>query len=101
MKYGLTAAELNFLEARVVVPLKSLGAKVFLFGSRANGTFSKFSDIDLLFTATAHGKVAPHEIQMILANIDESDFPYKIDLVDEAELASSYKAHVNREKIEL
>ena len=35
-----------------LLPLKSKGALIYLFGSRAKGDYRKFSDIDLLVDST-------------------------------------------------
>lgn len=36
-----------------------------------------------------------------LTHLEDSNFAYKVDLVRDSELASSYREQVNREKIEL
>lgn len=101
MKFGLTDSEFNFLETTLIAPLKSFGAKVFLFGSRARGTHSKFSDLDLLYCEDENRPITPHEIHEILSQMEESDFPYHVDLVNLKELASSYKDNVLRDRVEL
>ncbi len=101
MKYGLTETELKFILDQVVKPLKATGSKVYLFGSRANGKYKKFSDVDLLYVFEANQPVSLSLISQITVKIDESEFPYKVDLVSNRELADSYRASVNSEKIEL
>lgn len=99
MKYGLTASEYQFLSDTVINPLKTLGARVYLFGSRASGKFKKFSDIDLLYIASPDRSILPHEIYEIISAIEVSNFAYKVDLVAENELAKSYSADIEKEKI--
>jgi predicted nucleotidyltransferase len=101
MKYGLTKSEFTFLLNALVLPLKALHARVFLFGSRATGKYQKFSDIDLLFVENPENKIQPSELYLILSKIEESAFPFKVDLVNYSELASSYKTTVDQQKIEL
>lgn len=101
MKFGLTDSEFTFLETSLVAPLKSFGAKVFLFGSRARGTHAKFSDLDLLYCEDEDRPIKPYEIHQILSQIEESDFPYHVDLVNMKELASSYRESVLRDRVEL
>ena len=47
--YGLSQEDWQFIKDELIDPLKQKGAKVWLFGSRATGKHSKFSDIDLLY----------------------------------------------------
>ncbi len=101
MNHGLSEDEFNFLMNEVVQPLKKLNAKVFLFGSRASGQFKKFSDVDVTYIQSEKQRIPSHEIFRIITNVEDSRFSYKIDLVNYDELASSYKANVDREKIEL
>lgn len=99
MKYGLTDSEFNFLTEQLIGPLKNYGAKVFIFGSRATGRYKKFSDIDLLYTSSPN--LSNDKIYVLLAKMEESSFPYKIDLVCDDNLAQSYRESVNADKIEL
>jgi predicted nucleotidyltransferase len=101
MKYGLTDSEFKFLNETVIQPLKNHQAKVFIFGSRANGKFKKFSDIDLLYIENTTHQVPLSTITKINMTLDESDFPYKVDLVNYAELAASYRSNVDKDKIEI
>jgi predicted nucleotidyltransferase len=100
MRFGLSDSEYLFLFENLVAPLKAKEARVFLFGSRATGKFKKFSDIDLLFQESSK-PIRNAEIYLLLSSIEESAFPYKIDLVRSTELAQSYRASVERDKIEL
>lgn len=100
MTYGLTEAEFTFLQERLIQPLKKHGAQVYLFGSRATGKHKKFSDIDILFKESTHS-IANSEIYRLLSEIEDSNFPYKIDLVAEKDLAQSYRTNIDREKIAL
>ncbi len=101
MIYGLTDVEFKFLQEKLIQPLKDKKAQVFLFGSRATGKHQKYSDIDLLFVPAVDGAIPSHFIHSLLSEIEDSHFSYKIDLVDQNELASSYRANVEKEKIQL
>ncbi len=101
MIQGLTDAEFKFLQKKLIQPLKEKKALVFLFGSRATGKYQRFSDIDLLFVPAIDGSTPMHFIHSLLSEIEDSHFPYKVDLVNQNELASSYRASVAKEKIQL
>lgn len=62
--------------------------KVYAFGSRAQHTAQRFSDLDLLICDT----VALDTIKRIaLQNaFSESDLPWKVDLVMQSELSSEF-----------
>lgn len=100
MKFGLTETEFLFLNEKLIIPLKQHGGQVFIFGSRATGKFKKFSDIDLLYKESA-SPIPNSLIYKLLSFMEESSFPYKIDLVNDKELAKSYRENVERDKIEV
>lgn len=101
MKFGLTEAELHWFMSTVVNPLKEQKAKVYIFGSRANDKYKKFSDVDVLYVEDANQPINSKIILNITTAAQDSRFPYKLDLVKYDELAASYKAGIDAEKIEL
>jgi predicted nucleotidyltransferase len=101
MKFGLTKEEYDFLIENLVLPLKTRGARVYIFGSRATGRHRAFSDIDVLYSAPPESPLKNADVYKILASLEESTFPYKIDLVNEADLATSYRDAILKSRIEL
>jgi predicted nucleotidyltransferase len=101
MKFGLTDHEFESLMTLLVEPLKKLGTQVFIFGSRATGSHQKYSDIDLLYKVLKNRTLPKSEIYKLISNIEESSFPYKIDLVDENDLADSYRSNIEFQMIEI
>ncbi len=99
MSYGLISEEYNFLLNLLINPLKQFGAQLFIFGSRATGKYQKFSDIDILYIPNIKSPITGHFIFNLISEMEESRFPYKVDLVNYNELASSYKVQVDKEKI--
>lgn len=57
--------------------------KVYLFGSRAKGTYTRGSDIDLLLVAP---QMSFSEYLRLYSNLEELDIPYQIDLIKDKEL---------------
>jgi len=53
--------------------------KIYLFGSRAKGTASAYSDYDIAIESHTSLK---KKITQIKSRIEESSIPYKIDLVE-------------------
>ena len=52
---------------------------VFLFGSRARKNASRFSDIDIGLVSNVD---ISREITLLKETIEESNIPYKVDIVD-------------------
>lgn len=101
MKFGLSDKQLKILENIVVSPLKNWEVKVWIFGSRARGDFKEFSDIDLLYELPKDIELPDSFIFKIISEIEDSDLIYKIDLVNIADLAESYKSSVLKDRIAL
>jgi predicted nucleotidyltransferase len=100
MNFGLSPSEFESLKRLAIDPLKTCGARIFIFGSRSTGKHDKYSDIDNLVELPqsngAHGILTQAR-----ESIEGSNFPIKVDLVDAAELAKSYQANVMSERIEV
>lgn len=63
--------------------------KVFIFGSRALGINRKFSDIDLGIISKTE---LPTNLKFNLEEaFDDSDLPYKVDIVDFSKVAENFK----------
>ena len=58
---------------------KGKKVEVYLFGSRAKGIHSEFSDFDLAFLSEED---ISKELTLLKEILEESNFPYKVDLVD-------------------
>jgi len=78
---------LNNLELETVEDLrkflkdffKNEKVKVYLFGSRARGDNTPFSDVDIGFLAS---RDISDKLTILKEILEESNFPYKVDLVD-------------------
>lgn len=94
----LTEEERQFLTRTVAEPLAEAGYRVWCFGSRARGEGARYADVDLLVEGPDKPRALISEINERLV---ESNFPYKVDLVLEADLAESYRASVLAERVPL
>lgn len=100
MKFGLTDNQYEQLLQLVIKPLKDAGSTVYIFGSRARGKHHPFSDVDILFTKPKDINI-DRKIFAIKEQIEESDFPVKVDIVDFENLAKSYVDGVLKDRIEV
>lgn len=77
------------------LPLKS---KVWVFGSRSKGKIKPFSDLDLAIDCLE--KPLSIEIMADLREaFDESDLPYKVDIVDINATTSEFLEMINTDKV--
>lgn len=94
MKFGLTQQQYEFISEYVVGPFSSLGIDVYVFSSRAKGTYSKFSDLDLLLSHSSKSNEKRSLKSQIEERLIDSNFPYKVDIIFEEDLADSYRDDV-------
>jgi len=101
MKFGLSDSEFELLSKIVIKPLKDAGCVVWIFGSRAMGTYQPFSDIDILYKAPQDEASLRELISRIRENSEESRLAFKVDLVRDDDLAKSYLPSVLKNRIEV
>ena len=71
-------------------------AEVFLFGSRANGTAKKYSDVDLLIKAKT--EFSSFEKSQIRSLFEESNSALFYDIVFDEDLFEPYRKEVELQK---
>jgi predicted nucleotidyltransferase len=76
----------------LVAALPSENRRIFVFGSRARGTQKRAADLDL---AIDLGRPMSREEQSQLADqFEESDLPYRVDIIDLHTVSARFKAIV-------
>jgi predicted nucleotidyltransferase len=70
---------------------------VYLFGSRANGTMTRYSDIDVAVLSRQSLPVGL--LSTIREQLEDSQIVYKVDLVDLNEVSTEFKEKVINEGI--
>jgi predicted nucleotidyltransferase len=101
MKFGLSDEHFQILNQIVISPLKSHGASVWIFGSRARGDHKPFSDVDIMFERKDSTQFPKGFISHIIEEIEESRLYFKVDLVDADELAESYRSGALADRVVL
>lgn len=96
--FGLTPPQFAILQTLLIEPLKSKGANVWIFGSRARGDHHPTSDVDILFEFTADQTPPSGFLFSIKSDLEESRFPFTFDLVNIKDLADSYRNGVLQER---
>ena len=70
---------------------------VWVFGSRATGTAKKFSDLDLAIIGDQ--PLSLHTQATLSDDFDDSNLPFKVDIVDWATTSDTFKAIILKNKI--
>lgn len=96
MIFGLSDSHWKIIMDLAIKPLQHLDCEVYIFGSRARGDNHKFSDLDVLYKSSA--TIPLSKIAMIKSDLEDSDLPIKIDLVDENDLAASYRESIEKDR---
>jgi len=72
-------------------------AKIYLFGSRARGTHSDRSDIDIALDESK--VIRPGRLGEAVSMFAESNIPYKIDVVDLHSVSDDMRYFIKKEGI--
>lgn len=73
--------------------------QVLAFGSRVSGTAKPFSDLDLVIMG--EDPVAPRALAALNEAFDESDLPFKVDVVEWAGTSEPFRAVILRTAVPL
>lgn len=63
--------------------------RAFIFGSHASGKNRKFSDLDLGIMGPK--SLSPKEYLSIKDDLEESDLPYRVDLIDFTKVSDKFR----------
>lgn len=86
---------LNKVRKIVLDGLRGHQARVYLFGSRVRGRAGRASDIDVaVFSLTP---LPPGVLSTIRENLEESNVPYTVDVVDLTQADPAFRERVERE----
>ena len=73
--------------------------EVLAFGSRVSGTAKKFSDLDLAIVGD--DPVPSRALAALNEAFDESELPFKVDVVEWASTSASFRAVIRRTAVPL
>ncbi len=74
-------------------------AQVYVFGSRARGTTKRAADLDLAIDAGR--ALTAQESLELWDQFEQSDLPYKVDVVDLHTIKPEFKSMIERDMIAL
>lgn len=73
------------------------GVQVRAFGSRARGRARRCSDLDLLLMTRQ--PLEPLVLARLKDDLDESDLPFRVDVLDAADLSASFLAMIAPDEV--
>jgi predicted nucleotidyltransferase len=76
--------------------LKEKGVTVYLFGSRATGKATSTSDIDIGIVLKKN-MGSDKKIALLKEKIENSNIPYKVDVVDLSQVSESFRKQILKE----
>jgi predicted nucleotidyltransferase len=87
-KFGLTDIEISSIKKIIKAYIRQPGVKAFIFGSRAHKSAAKWSDIDIGLDGDP---LSLETFNALLEAFEESDLPYKVDLVAFQHVSEEFK----------
>ena len=96
----LTILETSLVELKAILleELSGFDSEVYLFGSAASGRFSKASDIDIAIEGC--GKLPAGKLARIRERIEQSNVPYRVEVVLLDEVSEAFRERVRSEGIQ-
>ncbi len=85
-------SNIDELKAFLINYCKDKKAQIFLFGSRAKGTSSTYSDIDIAMKPSSDNV----DFSYLRFVIEESNLPQKVDLVDMRTVSPALKSEIEK-----
>ena len=73
--------------------------QVWVFGSRAHGPAKRFSDLDLALSSTE--AIPLRRLALLADAFEESDLPFRVDLLDLRTASPSIRDQINRSGVSL
>ncbi len=88
---------LKLLEDMVKDAFKDGDVNIVLFGSRARGDYAKTSDIDI--GILPKGKINKKKLILLREKLENSNIPYKVDVVDLSQTSREFRVKALKEGI--
>jgi type I restriction enzyme S subunit len=74
---------------------------VWVYGSRASGTAKLYSDLDLALERNDGKAINNEQIVNLMDEFEESNLPYKVDVMDYLNAKGIFKQNVDQQRIKL
>lgn len=98
--FGLEKRHIDFIIEILQKNIVQKGAKFYIFGSRAKGTYKEYSDVDIA-VKMPNGKISGDVLGKILMEFNDSTLPYEVDVVDLNAIDAKFKELIQDSLVEL
>jgi len=96
--FGLIGRHLDFIKDTLKKHIDAPEAKFYIFGSRANGKYSEYSDVDI---AIDYPGMSLEQKLKLEFDFENSTFPYEVDIVDLNAIKENFKNIIKDDLVEL
>ncbi len=96
--FGLADRHIKFILS--ILKNNFSGAKFYIFGSRAKGTYKEYSDIDIAVDLN-NKKLDKDILGRILIEFQDSTLPYEVDVIDLNSIDEKFKNLIQDSLVEL
>ena len=79
--------------------LLSSDITIWVFGSRARGTAKQYSDLDIALEHNRKEKIPSSLISELVNEFEESNLPYKVDILDMNNISDNFKQIIEEDKV--
>ena len=86
--FGLEEKQIDFIKETLKKYIPNSDAKFYVFGSRAKGEYSEYSDVDIAIDFPELSSDTKSRLELEFEN---STFPYEVDIVDLNNIKEDFK----------
>ncbi len=98
--FGLEKRHIDFILKVLNKNISQKDAKFYIFGSRANGNYRQYSDIDIA-VKLPKDRLSADILGKILTDFSDSTLPYEVDVIDLNSIDEKFKNLISDSLIEL
>lgn len=98
--FGLEEKHLKYIKKVLEENFSNEDVKFFIFGSRAKGTNSKYSDIDIAIKIN-NKTISTDVLGKLLIQFKDSTLPYEVDIIDLNKIDDNFKNLIQNSLIEI
>ena len=96
--FGLEDRHVDFIKDMLKRHIKNKDAKFYIFGSRTNGKYRQYSDVDI---AIDYPGMTLEQKLRLQSDFENSTFPYEVDVVDLNNIEENFKNLIKNDLVEL
>lgn len=96
--FGLEDRHIDLIKTILKNNINTENARFYIFGSRAKGKYSEYSDVDIAVDCADFSEDQKLKLKL---DFENSTFPYEVDIVDLNTIKENFKNLIKDDLIEL